>query len=74
MTNHDLVKRLALGIDPIVNRITAFGEILMALGADPNGGATPSSLCLIGNDITDATKQITEMIVAVLRDGKAEEA
>lgn len=65
---------LALQIDPLVNRITAFAEILMEIGGNPFGQITPSTMCLIGGDIDDAARQISEMIVAALRDGKPEEA
>jgi hypothetical protein len=51
-----------LAVEPLLNRVIAFGEILMAAGTSPAANITPSSIAVIGGDITEAASEISSLL------------
>lgn len=53
-----------LAAEPLLNRILAFGEILMAAGTSAQANITPSSIAVIGGDIVEAADEIASLLRA----------
>jgi ethanolamine utilization microcompartment shell protein EutS len=62
MNPHREVTQAFLAVEPLINRILAFGEILMAAGASPQANITPASVAIIGGDIAEAADQIASLL------------
>jgi predicted NBD/HSP70 family sugar kinase len=67
MTTHSVsASNLALAIDPQIGRIQAFAEILMAAGCSALAEITPSTIAVIGGDISKAADEIAKVIETAL--------
>lgn len=62
MSTHLGASTAFLDVEPLLNRVIAFGEILMAAGTSPAANITPSSIAVIGGDIVEAASAISSLL------------